>query len=227
MYDKTRHLCTTYSNSTLSTSAYNLNYNNFECLFDHLESVPVIQNFEECEVCITRLLQVDPDNKAGKAEQAKLKKARRDYATKSREISKNIANKLFSSSSSLSLSSDARKQAVLEKGVSIQVSNGGNGGKGIMGSIAQEEKAVDENLEESGRVQEAARVQIADGKDRNEGGSIDAFGKDTLIAGKETATTTVATTTISSSLPFLYLVVTSAAVLVISLLIAVYISYNN
>jgi len=152
----------------------------------------------------------------------------RDYATKSREISKNIANKLFSSSSSLSLSSDARKQAVLEKGVSIQVSNGGNGGKGTMGSSAQEEKAVDENLEESGRVQEAARVQIADGKDRNnEGGSIDAFGKDTLIAGKETATTTVATTTISSSLPFLYLVVTSAAVLVISLLIAVYISYNN
>ena len=211
----------------MSTSAYNSDYNNFECLFDHLESVPVIQNFEECEVCITRLLQVDPDNKAGKAEQAKLKKARRDYATKSREISKNIANKLFSSSSSLSLSSDARKQAVLEKGVSIQVSNGGNGGKGIMGSSAQEEKAVDENLEESGRVQEAARVQIADGKDRNEGGSIDAFGKDTLIAGKETATTTVATTTISSSLPFLYLVVTSAAVLVISLLIAVYISYNN
>ena len=213
----------------MSTSAYNFDYNNFECLFDHLESVHVIQNFEECEVCITRLLQVDPDNKAGKAEQAKLKKARRDYATKSREISKNIANKLFSSSSSLSLSSDARKQAVLEKGVSIQVSNGGNGGKGIMGSIAQEEKAVDENLEESGRVQEAARVQIADGKDRNnEGGSIDAFGKDTLIAGKETATTTtVATTTISSSLPFLYLVVTSAAVLVISLLIAVYISYNN
>jgi hypothetical protein len=212
----------------MSTSAYNFDYNNFECLFDHLESVPVIQNFEECEVCITRLLQVDPDNKAGKAEQVKLKKARRDYATKSREISKNIANKLFSSSSSLSLSSDARKQAVLEKGVSIQVSNGGNGGKGSMGSSAQEEKAVDENLEESGRVQEAASVQIVDGKDRNnEGGSIDAFGKDTLIAGKETATTTVATTRISSSLPFLYLVVTSAAVLVISLLIAVYISYNN
>lgn len=43
------------------------------------------------------------------------------------------------------------------------------------------------------------------------------------------ATVTTTTTTIgasSSSLPFLYLVVTSAVVLVISLLIAVYISYK-
>lgn len=55
------------------------------------------QNFEESGVCLSRLLQIDPDNKAGKAELVKLKKAKKEYQMRSKEISQNIANKLFHS----------------------------------------------------------------------------------------------------------------------------------
>ena len=161
---------------------------------------------------------LDPDNKAGKAEQAKLKKARREYAAKSREISKNIANKLFSSSSSSS--SDTKKQT----DITTQVRLAGEEGidRQVPVGSSSNEDAVDKHVKDTtiGK-QETAVSQIVDEK---VGEQVVSVLKEEAVAMKDTAATTISAS--SSSLPFLYLVVTSAVVLVISLLIAVYISYK-
>jgi hypothetical protein len=59
------------------------------------------KSFEECQLCLTRLLQLevlDPQIKsAAQVELAKLRKAEADYKEKSKEIQKRIAEKLFTS----------------------------------------------------------------------------------------------------------------------------------
>eukprot|EP01041_Mallomonas_annulata_P005959 gene5959-12028_t len=54
-----------------------------------------LHNFEESELCLTRLLEYDPENEAGKKEMIRLRKAQRDYKLKSKKVAKTMAKSLF------------------------------------------------------------------------------------------------------------------------------------
>lgn len=64
------------------------------CALRHLK-----QDFLECEVCLKRLLELSPCNAAALAEVSKLKRAKKEYALRSKEIQRNMAKRLFNGKS--------------------------------------------------------------------------------------------------------------------------------
>ena len=163
-----------------------------------------IQNYEESEACLTRLLQIDPDNKAGKAELVKLKKAKKEYAARSKEISKNIASKLFSETSNAAKLKGKSKQSLESNVMAASTTT-----NAATATVAASSTAADiDGISNSGDNNKAATV-VREGE-----------------GDKETDAAAVEAKEPSNSLPFLFLVSTSVIVLIISLLIAIYISYN-
>jgi hypothetical protein len=78
-----------------------------------------LHDFEECDACLRRALEIEPRNPIAAAELVKLAKARRDYADKSRLIAKTISKKLFQNNSK---SSESNATSATATSVSTNVS---------------------------------------------------------------------------------------------------------
>eukprot|EP01038_Epipyxis_sp_PR26KG_P009352 gene9352-12602_t len=93
--------------------------NNVKALLRAAKATLALDIFEECEACLKQVFLIDPDNPAGKLELAKLRKAQKDYNNKSKEISKNIAKKLFENKNNEQTNSS--KKGIIDEAIELAV----------------------------------------------------------------------------------------------------------
>jgi hypothetical protein len=123
------------------------------------------KSFEECQLCLTRLLQLevlDPQIKsAAQVELAKLRKAEADYKEKSKEIQKRIAEKLFTAKKP---AKKDEKDKEKEKDENLITAKHLNRSKSWPfaeheGEASAEEEEDDEEEDEEGEIEEVGELE--------------------------------------------------------------------
>ena len=77
------------------TRVLEMDSSNVKALLRAARSSLVLHDYEECEVCLNRVLEIEPDNLLAPKELQKLKKAKDEYRKSSNNMAKKMATKLF------------------------------------------------------------------------------------------------------------------------------------
>lgn len=70
-----------------------------------------LDEFEECELCLKTVMQIDPNNAVVMNEMKRLRQAEREYKSKSREMASKMAQKLFSPAQKMTSNGDSQRTA--------------------------------------------------------------------------------------------------------------------
>lgn len=84
-----------YKAKEVCTKVLELEDTNIKALLRAARSSLALLSFEESDVCITRVLELEPDNKIAQQERVKLAKAKKDYKGKKLEMDKKMTENMF------------------------------------------------------------------------------------------------------------------------------------